>query len=88
MDTEFDFGPSEPKRPRNGRQSRDILDAIERDTTCEHKQKSLRSALLHLGEMRSFQDIAFSTIFKNQAFGIANLISADPSGSASLVLER
>lgn len=87
-DLEFDLGPSEPKRPRVGRQARDLLEAIERDTACDARAKNLRSALLHIGELRTFQDIAFSTLFKNQALSIASLIAADPTSGVHIVLER
>lgn len=87
-DIEFELGPSEPKRPRVGRQSRDILDTIEQDTQCDAQRKNLRSALLRLGELRTFQDIAFSTLFKNQALAVAGLIASDSRSGVLLVLER
>ena len=87
-DIEFELGPSEPKRPRVGRQPRDILDTIEQDTQCDAQRKNLRSALLRLGELRTFQDIAFSTLFKNQALAVAGLIASDSRSGVLLVLER
>ena len=89
MDTEFDIAPSEPKRARVGRQARDILDAIERDTTSEFRMKNLRSALARLGDLRTHQqDIAFATLFKNQAISLAAMIAADYAGSVLVVIER
>lgn len=82
-----DVGPSEPKRPRVGRQSRDILDAIERDTQCEARQRNLRAALLRLGELRAYQEISFSMIFKNQSLSVAGMLTADPAGSVQILLE-